>query len=141
MTMHPRLRSLVIALGLVAGVGMAPSSSPVSADSSACTWDGHSGCALFKSRGEHFYVCDRHADGRSVTVAYAYKNTNGNVVHRTATNYWGSGTCRDVNRSIREGAKVAWTVCLSKYGRPGGTKMDVLESTCGPRYHDVIDWA
>jgi hypothetical protein len=48
---------------------------------------------------------------------------------------------RDVNRSIKEGRKVAWHVCESNYGSPGAKKMDVFDSTCGPRYHDVIDYA
>ncbi len=141
MRTHTRLRSLLIALPLVAGAGLATNSSSASADSRACTWDGSSGCASFRSRGEHFFVCDYQADGHSVTVRYAYRNSSGDYVHRTATNYWGAGTCRDVNRSIKEGRKVAWHVCESKYGRPGGKKMDVLDSTCGPRYHNVIDYA
>jgi hypothetical protein len=137
---HTRLRSLLIALPLVAGAGLATSSSPPSADSRACTLDGSSGCASFKSYGEHFFVCDYRADGHSITVQYAYRNSSGDTVHRTATNYWGSGTCRDINRSIREGARVAWYVCESKYGRPGGTKMKILDSTCGP-YTPVVDYA
>jgi hypothetical protein len=103
--------------------------SSASADGRQCA-KGWAGCGYFISKGDLFKVCDSKPDKLSVTLRWRTRKSTRN---HTVTNYTGTqtnGGCKTVVRNHTEGTRVAYHVCLSKFGRPGGPKMDIIESTC-----------
>jgi hypothetical protein len=90
------------------------------------------GAATFRAHGDTLFVCDYKADGRSVAVVARYRGRR--RWHTTAVNYWGTKAfngCRTQDRNFRENRSVQFRVCLARFAKPGGRRIDILASTCG----------
>jgi hypothetical protein len=54
--------------------------------------------------------------------------------HTTAVNYWGTKAfngCRTRDRDFGENRSVQFQVCLARFAKPGGRRIQILGSTCG----------
>jgi hypothetical protein len=130
----------VAPIAVIAALAASVATSPAAASSGPyCTSNGVSGCASFKSEGDHFYVCDYREDNRSVAVRYVYFDRHGTQRTGYAVNYWGPhryNGCRDVVANHTEGSVLGYHVCLANHAHPGGKKMKIVGGTCG---RDVFD--
>lgn len=123
----------LVGLTIAAALVVIDGPSPAFADNRLCTSDQASGCASFERSQNRFFVCDYRKDGHSVTVRYT-SVIGGRFRLRYATNYWGAASfngCRTLDRPALAGEEFSWMVCLTDYGRPGGRKMRIIDSTCG----------
>jgi hypothetical protein len=90
------------------------------------------GAATFRAQGDELFACDFKADRRSVAVMVRYRGQR--RWHTTAVNYWGTKAfngCRTQDRNFGENRSVQFQVCLARFAKPGGRRIQILGSTCG----------
>jgi hypothetical protein len=130
-------RALAVGAATVA-VFVGAQAAPAAANTNACAKN-TDGCAWFtsdknsKHKGDTFTICDYKPDNLSVTVYYGRPNAG---TRRHVTNWRGKG-CRDFTRNGPERRSVDWQVCLTRYGRPGGKKMQHVPGSCSIEKYDV----
>jgi hypothetical protein len=71
------------------------------------------GSASFVHDGDHLYVWDNAADGRSAVVIYFRSDTGDQK--NAAWNHFGANTVLDHNMNIPEGGWIKYHVCLGDY--------------------------
>ncbi|GIG68172.1 hypothetical protein [Phytomonospora endophytica] len=81
----------------------------------------NAGSVFFAHDGEIFYVEDNHADGAGV-IAYWWI---GNTYQGEMYNGLGGDTSKPFNKSVTDGLKVRFQICVTDNG-------DVKTSTCSP---------
>ncbi|SFB58633.1 hypothetical protein SAMN05216266_12263 [Amycolatopsis marina] len=131
MTIAKTAATAAAVAAMAGGLVMTGTSQAVAHVGDVCTVPGCNGSASFVRNGEHLYVWDNKADGRSVVAEY--ERSDADQLGR-AWNARGAGSSpTDHNMSMPERETITYRVCLGNYSTNAPDRV-VHEGTCSGWY-------